>query len=53
MSSSDPTGKFLHIPYNQRWEPLKPTMVNIYMQEGEKLAGVAERMKSEYGFDAK
>lgn len=53
MSSSDSTERFLHIPYDQRWEPLKPTIVRIYMEEREKLARVAERMKNEFRFDAK
>lgn len=48
---SDPT--FSHIPYDQRWEPLKPIIIRLYMEEGEKIAHVAERMKSEYGFSAR
>ncbi|RYP42036.1 hypothetical protein DL767_000548 [Monosporascus sp. MG133] len=47
---SDPT--FAHIPYDQRWEPLKSTIIKLYMQEGEKIPRVAERMKNEYNFSA-
>ncbi|RYO91627.1 hypothetical protein DL766_003194 [Monosporascus sp. MC13-8B] len=49
---SDPT--FAHIPYDQRWEPLKSTIVALYMEEREKIPRVSERMKNEYnegGFD--
>ncbi|KAI4861148.1 hypothetical protein F4820DRAFT_461178 [Hypoxylon rubiginosum] len=44
--------KFLHIPYNQRWEYLKPTMVRIYMEENSRFASLAKRMKDVYSFDA-
>ncbi|KAL6353197.1 hypothetical protein LRP88_13687 [Fusarium phalaenopsidis] len=46
---SDP--KFLHIPYNQRWEYLKDTIIQLYT-EGNSAEKVASRMKSEYSFDA-
>ncbi|KAJ4189832.1 hypothetical protein NW755_005828 [Fusarium falciforme] len=46
---SDP--KFLHIPYNQRWEYLKDTIIQLYT-EGNSADKVAFRMKSEYSFDA-
>ncbi|KAI0836847.1 hypothetical protein F5Y06DRAFT_304950 [Hypoxylon sp. FL0890] len=44
--------KFLDVAYDQRWELLKPTIVHIYMQEKNKIARLAERMKGEYSFDA-
>ncbi|OTA83201.1 hypothetical protein M434DRAFT_400719 [Hypoxylon sp. CO27-5] len=44
--------KFLDIPYEQRWEPLKSTIIHIYMEENNKIAPLAERMKDEYSFDA-
>ncbi|KAM6521080.1 hypothetical protein FSOLCH5_005854 [Fusarium solani] len=47
--NSDP--KFLHIPYNQRWEYLKDTIIQLYT-EGNSVDKVASRMKSEYSFDA-
>ncbi|RYP20950.1 hypothetical protein DL765_002487 [Monosporascus sp. GIB2] len=43
---------FAHIPYDQRWEPLKSTIVALYMEEREKIPRVAERMKNEYSFSA-
>ncbi|KAH7275417.1 hypothetical protein B0J15DRAFT_15320 [Fusarium solani] len=48
----DPDPKFLHIPYNKRWEYLKDTIIQLYLEEGEKVDKVASRMKSEYSFDA-
>lgn len=47
---SDPT--FAHIPYEQRWESLKPTIIKLYMEENEKIPRVSDRMKAEYKFDA-
>ncbi|KAI1371945.1 hypothetical protein F4677DRAFT_449947 [Hypoxylon crocopeplum] len=44
--------KFLDVPYNKRWEPLKPVIISIYIEERHKLASLAERMKKEYSFDA-
>ncbi|KAI0106361.1 hypothetical protein F4776DRAFT_675448 [Hypoxylon sp. NC0597] len=44
--------KFLEIPYEQRWEPLKSTIIRIYMEENNKIAQLAKRMKDEYSFDA-
>lgn len=44
--------KFLHIPYDKRWEFLKDTMIRIYFEEQNKIATVAKRMKEEYSFDA-
>jgi hypothetical protein len=43
---------FLQIPYSQRWEYLKPTIVRIYMEENNKIAVLAKRMKDECKFDA-
>lgn len=47
------TEKFLHIPYDQRWDHLRPTIVRIYMEEKEKIPRLAQRMKNDYDFDAK
>ncbi|KAI0880457.1 uncharacterized protein GGS22DRAFT_197525 [Annulohypoxylon maeteangense] len=44
--------KFMNVPHDQRWECLKPTIIQIYMEENEKIARVAERMKDSYDFDA-
>lgn len=47
---SDP--KFLHIPYEARWEFLKDTIVRLYIDENETLSSLAQRMKTEYSFAA-
>ncbi|KAJ3535429.1 hypothetical protein NM208_g7137 [Fusarium decemcellulare] len=47
---SDP--KFLHIPYDKRWNYLKETIIRLYTEEEEKLERLVERMKAEYSFDA-
>ncbi|XXH01228.1 hypothetical protein Hte_007582 [Hypoxylon texense] len=44
--------KFLHIPYNQRWEHLKPTIIRIYMEENNRIASLAKRMQEVYSFNA-
>ncbi|OTA65967.1 hypothetical protein K449DRAFT_458006 [Hypoxylon sp. EC38] len=44
--------KFLDIPYERRWEPLKSTIIHVYMEENNKIAQLAKRMKDEYSFDA-
>ena len=50
---SDPKdSKFLHIPYDKRWEYLKPTITRLYMEEKVSLDRLAERMKTEYSFSA-
>ncbi|KAL7619752.1 hypothetical protein AAE478_010294 [Parahypoxylon ruwenzoriense] len=46
------TQKFLDVPYDQRWEPLKPVIIRIYMEERNKLSRLAERMSEEYSFNA-
>jgi hypothetical protein len=44
--------KFLNIPYNARWEPLKATILRLYMEEKNSLEALAHRMKTEYSFTA-
>ncbi|KAF4462268.1 hypothetical protein FALBO_10920 [Fusarium albosuccineum] len=44
--------KFLHIPYDKRWNYLKETIIRLYTEEEEKLERLVERMKAEYSFDA-
>lgn len=50
MQDWDP--KFLHVPYEQRWEHLKPTITRLYMEEKESLVVLAQRMKDELSFSA-
>lgn len=45
-------GKFLHIPYDKRWEHLRPTILRLYVEEGERMKALVERMKNEYSFSA-
>lgn len=55
MSDSKDQGsvlKFSHVPYNERWEPLKPAIVKIYIEENNRISQLAQRMKDEYDFDA-
>ncbi|KAI7781227.1 hypothetical protein LA080_014886 [Diaporthe eres] len=42
----------LDVPYEQRWELLKPTIVNIYLEERATLAQLAKRMEDGFGFTA-
>jgi hypothetical protein len=45
--------KFLDVPYDKRWECLKPTIIRLYMAEKESMKKLVERMKMEYSFQAK
>jgi hypothetical protein len=40
------------VPYQARWELLKPTIKRLYIDEGRRLADVADIIKKEYGFVA-
>lgn len=53
-SSTDngPVDKFLNIPYNQRWEYLKPVIIRMYLEENNTMKRISERMKDEYSFNA-
>ncbi|KAH8881151.1 hypothetical protein GQ53DRAFT_888882 [Thozetella sp. PMI_491] len=44
--------KFLHVSYDQRWEKLKPIIVQLYMDERLSVHDVAVRMKAVYEFSA-
>ena len=46
-------GRFLHIPYDKRWDYLRPTIVRLYIDEREHITELAEFMKEEYSFPAK
>ena len=52
QSTPTPDPKFLHIPYGERWQYLKPAIVKIYIDEKENLARLSQRMKDELDFDA-
>jgi Clr5 domain len=40
------------VPYNERWELLKPFMEQLYIQEKRKLPDVVDIMKSRHKFYA-
>lgn len=42
----------LDVPYEQRWELLKPTILNIYLEERATLAQLAKRMEDGFSFKA-
>lgn len=49
--------KFLHIPYEERWECLKSTIIDAYLgrnafDQPRTLHKLAELMKNEYSFNA-
>jgi hypothetical protein len=41
------------LPFNERWEPLKPHLERFYLDEKLKLPKITAIMKEQYGFDAK
>lgn len=42
----------LDVPFNERWELLKPTIERLYIDEKRKLPDVMKILKDQYGFDA-
>jgi hypothetical protein len=40
------------VPYQARWELLKPTIKRLYIDEGRHVTDVAEIIKRDYGFSA-
>lgn len=42
----------LDVPYEQRWEHLKPTIVEIYLEERASLAQLAKQMADNFSFKA-
>lgn len=49
---SDPLQCFSHIPFNQRWEYLKPVIRQYYVDQDLKVNDLAKTMKEFYKFDA-
>lgn len=43
---------YLDLPYEQRWENLRPTMVQMYLEGKATLAQLAQRMADEFSFKA-
>jgi hypothetical protein len=40
------------VPYQARWELLKPTIKRLYIDEGRHVTDVADIIKRDYGFSA-
>ena len=40
------------VPFDQKWELLKPTIERLYIREDMKLPDVIEAIRDEHGFDA-
>jgi hypothetical protein len=40
------------VPYEARWELLKPTIKRLYIDEGRRVTDVAEIIKTDYEFSA-
>ena len=44
--------KFLDVPYEQRWECLRPVIIQLYLGEKLSIAALADRMRDQYSFSA-
>ena len=40
------------VPFDRKWELLKPTIERLYIHENHKLSDVIEAIRDECGFDA-
>jgi Clr5-like protein len=47
-----PSVAFWEIPFQQRWEYLRPIITQLYVDEDKDLEDVVKIMKDEHGFDA-
>ena len=55
MEPSVPQGPpppLLNVPFDQKWELLKPTIEHLYIHENLKLSDVIKTIKNQHGFDA-
>lgn len=49
----DPPGALdLSVPFDQKWEILKPTIERLYVHEEYKLSDIMQIMSDQYGFVA-
>ena len=49
----DPPGSLnLDVPFDQKWEILKPTIERLYVHEERKLPELMQLIKNQYGFVA-
>ncbi|KAH8812637.1 hypothetical protein F5884DRAFT_832254 [Xylogone sp. PMI_703] len=49
---SEPFPTFSHVPYTKRWEPLKPYIEQLYLQDRRSLEDVVDLMKGRHKFYA-
>ena len=42
----------LNVPFDQKWELLRPTIERLYIHENRKLSDVMKTIKDQHGFDA-
>jgi hypothetical protein len=42
----------LNVPYERRWEHLKPTIVKCFLEDGNTIGQLAKRMADDFGFKA-
>ena len=47
-----PSVTFWEIPFQERWEHLKPIITQLYVDRDMSLEDVAKIMKDQHGFDA-
>ncbi|KAI1469401.1 uncharacterized protein F4812DRAFT_470365 [Daldinia caldariorum] len=52
LANNGMVDKFLHIPYDKRWEYLKLVLIRMYINENNTFKRISERMKEEYSFTA-
>ena len=41
------------VPFDQKWELLKPTIERLYIHENQTLPDVIKSLRDQYGFDAR
>ena len=46
------SGSLLGVPFDQKWELLKPTIERLYIHEDWKLSDVVKGINDHYGFNA-
>jgi hypothetical protein len=50
--AADPKNLYLDVPYEKRWECLKPVILQLYLSEKLSISRLADRMNDEYSFSA-
>jgi len=52
LSAQDPPVSLLGVPFNQKWNLLKPTIERLYVHVDLKLSEVISTVRDRHGFDA-